>query len=258
MLSLSTKGMCFFPLFLNEICVWSTEMEISRIVFDSRRVVPLRAESTVVELGYGQPLGAELSVKYIFIKKFFRDASDHRSYTLLSYFARAAFNRPALHAVILHGKVSASRFRISYFSTIRELFDRPTALSLLVVRNIWPRKLKNLSSRRSWWFVGRGNKVTEKKFWAALRARKKRKQEQTTFRGNQYRWGFECRGDEFSATKVLLGEKVNGLEERVPPQFPCLSIIDHPNDIIQGKFHLFARKKKKKRKKDIYLCKWEN
>lgn len=53
----------------------------------------------------------------------------------------------------------------------------------------------------------------------ALRARKKRKQEQITFRGNQYRCGFECRGDEFSATKVLLGEKVNGPEE-LPPQFP--------------------------------------
>lgn len=117
-------------------------MEISRIVFDPRRVVPLRAESTVVELGYGQPLGAELSVKYIFIKKFFRDASDHRSYTLLSYFARAAFNRPALHAVILHGKVSASRATFShliFFHDSRAF--RPTH------RPFSPRRTKHLTTK---------------------------------------------------------------------------------------------------------------
>lgn len=83
-------------------------------------------QSPVIELGYGQPLGAELSVKYIFKKNFFAtyDASDRRSYTLLSYFARAAFNYPALYATVLYGEVLASftNYVFVFFHDF-ELFD---------------------------------------------------------------------------------------------------------------------------------------
>lgn len=136
--------------------------------------------------------------------------------------------------MILHGEVSAS-FAFSHLI----FFHDSRAFRPFSPRRMKIKKFVGLSSRRSWWFVGRGNKVREKKLWAALRARKKRKQEQTTFRGNQYRWGFE-----FSVTKVLLGEKVNGWEERVPPQFPCLSII---RMILSRENFICSREKKKKR-----------
>lgn len=217
MLSLSTKGMCFPlpPFFLNEICVWSTEMEISRIVFDSRRVVPLRAESTVVELGYGQPLGAELSsVKYIFKKNFFTTLQ----IIVVILYCRI-LHAPRLTAVILHGEVSAS-FAFSHLI----FFHDSRAFRPFSPRRMKIKKFVGLSSRRSWWFVGRGNKVREKK----LRARKKRKQEQTTFRGNQYRWGFECR-------RVFRNESVTwgkGKRVRRTSSSAIPVSVDHPNDII--------------------------
>lgn len=90
-------------------------------------------QSPVIELGYGQPLGAELSVKYIFKKNFFAtyDASDRRSYTLLSYFARAAFNYPALYATVLYGEVLASftNYVFVFFHDF-ELFDQPPPFPL--------------------------------------------------------------------------------------------------------------------------------
>lgn len=90
-------------------------------------------QSPVIELGYGQPLGAELSVKYIFKKNFFAtyDPSDRRSYTLLSYFARAAFNYPALYATVLYGEVLASftNYVFVFFHDF-ELFDQPPPFPL--------------------------------------------------------------------------------------------------------------------------------
>lgn len=93
--------------------------------------------SPVIELGYGQPLGAELSVKYIFKKIFFAtyDASDRRSYTLLSYFARVAFNYPALYAVLLYGEALASFTNYVFVSHIFPRFRPTTTISLFAVRN---------------------------------------------------------------------------------------------------------------------------
>lgn len=180
--------MCFLfylSFFLNEICVWSTEMEISR----STLVESFHCEpSPVIELAYGQPLGAELSVKYIFKKNFFAtyDASDRRSYILLSYFARAAFNYPALYAMPLYGEVLPSftnyvsrifprfpAFRLNHHLSLFIVNETPLYISLHTrIHSSWStvKKFIGLSPRWSW-FVGHGNKVTEKR--VALRARKK-------------------------------------------------------------------------------------
>lgn len=129
---LSIKEMCFlfylsFFFKKREICVWSSEMEISRIAFDSRRVVPLRTESSDRVGLWSATRGRVQSVKYIFKKNFFAtyDASDRRSYTLLSYFARAAFNYPALYATVLYGEVLASftNYVFVFFHDF-ELFDQ--------------------------------------------------------------------------------------------------------------------------------------